>query len=482
MIIMTNTETNISANFRDEQTAYFAAKGGVEEVRDRMRNGAPDSLYGILPTKVPGASGTNAVLYITNPLNSETVTPWATTGNHYPDDQICTEGGTTMCSGSPLAPTVPSSTTWYTNPSGAVGLASTSYAITPALTWKWVRVMAKINKSDTGAVRVTSVDGAINGNRVCWNGKNEVTTAAASCSATTKPVYELTSLAVTPGGSRRMMQFEVTQNSFPGIPGAFVFDGSVPNFSPPSSTPFIVNGTDAAQGPTAGAGCPAAGNQPALGAFDSGSATTLNGDITKRPADYTATSPITPIQNQYGPLSSGPINLTTVDGLTSLVNLITTAAGPNVYTSGATPTYMGTTSPLAPVINVVQGDFSLGGSGAGILLVTGQLTLTGGFSYNGIILVVGEGAIVKNGGGGGTVNGAMFEANLFSDLKAASSGPGAYPGYSSPIALGSNNPPGVPYFGWSGGGNATIQYDSCWIQAVTNSLPFHLVTQREMSY
>jgi hypothetical protein len=174
--------------------------------------------------------------------------------------------------------------------------------------------------------------------------------------------------------------------------------------------------------------------------------------------------------------------LTTVDGLTSLVNLITTAAGPNVYTSGATPTYMGTTSPLAPVINVVQGDFSLGGSGAGILLVTGQLTLTGGFSYNGIILVVGEGAIVKNGGGGGTVNGAMFEANLFSDLKAASSGPGAYPGYSSPIALGSNNPPGVPYFGWSGGGNATIQYDSCWIQAVTNSLPFHLVTQREMSY
>ena len=31
MIIMSNTETNVSANFRDEQTAYFAAKAGIEE-------------------------------------------------------------------------------------------------------------------------------------------------------------------------------------------------------------------------------------------------------------------------------------------------------------------------------------------------------------------------------------------------------------------------------------------------------------------
>src|SRR5713101_8128471 len=37
MIIMSNTETNVSSNFRDEQTAYFAAKAGIEEVRDRLR-------------------------------------------------------------------------------------------------------------------------------------------------------------------------------------------------------------------------------------------------------------------------------------------------------------------------------------------------------------------------------------------------------------------------------------------------------------
>ncbi len=37
MVMLTNTDTNISANFRDEQTAFFAAKAGLEEVRDRMR-------------------------------------------------------------------------------------------------------------------------------------------------------------------------------------------------------------------------------------------------------------------------------------------------------------------------------------------------------------------------------------------------------------------------------------------------------------
>jgi Tfp pilus assembly protein PilX len=49
MFIMSNTETNVSANFRDEQTAFFASKAGVEEIRDRMRSSATNSLSGNLP-------------------------------------------------------------------------------------------------------------------------------------------------------------------------------------------------------------------------------------------------------------------------------------------------------------------------------------------------------------------------------------------------------------------------------------------------
>src|SRR5258708_36362463 len=66
MIMMSNTETNVSSNFRDEQTAFFASKAGVEEVRDRLRSTATNSLSGSLPTTaLPGAA--NGVFYITNP-------------------------------------------------------------------------------------------------------------------------------------------------------------------------------------------------------------------------------------------------------------------------------------------------------------------------------------------------------------------------------------------------------------------------------
>ncbi|MGE5083479.1 MAG: PilX N-terminal domain-containing pilus assembly protein, partial [Acidobacteriota bacterium] len=54
MIMLTMTDTTISGNFRDEQKAFFGAKAGIEEIRDRFRNGAADSLAGSLPPALPG--------------------------------------------------------------------------------------------------------------------------------------------------------------------------------------------------------------------------------------------------------------------------------------------------------------------------------------------------------------------------------------------------------------------------------------------
>jgi Tfp pilus assembly protein PilX len=459
MIMMSNTETNVSANFRDEQTAFFASKAGIEEVRDRMRSSATNSLSGSLPTTaLPGT--TSGVLYITNPASGETVTPWLPLGTHYPDDEICKE--VTCTSGAPAG------TTWYV-PSQS---ASTSYAASPILPWKWVRVMAKANKSNTGATRVTSVDGTTNGNRVCWTGTNEIATTAASCVAANNsflPVYELTALAVTSSGSRRMTQYEVSRTAFPPMPGAMIFDGANPDFSTnPNSAAFGVSGTDVAQGPNAGAGCGPPSNQPGLGGYNAAAATSLGTQV-NRPGSYTGSpAGISNVGPQLGPLS-------TVDGLTNLVNSVTTAAGANVY--GASPLPSPSTLNLgtdtAPVINVVQGDYSFGGSGAGILLVTGTLTMSGTPNFNGIILVIGKGNVVKNGGGNGTLNGSLFVANLYSNTP---------PTYTNLIALGSNNPPGKPTIAWNGGGNATIQYDSCWISAVTQSFPYKIVAQRELIY
>src|SRR3984893_14792026 len=482
MIFMSNTETNVSANFRDEQAAYFAAKAGIEEIRDRLRAGAADSL--LLPTTLgstlPGAP--SGILYVINPLGSETVAPWLLAGSNYPDDELVKELNCTS--------TAPTGAWWVP----AVPLASTSYQASPILQWKWVRVMEKINKSDTGCTRVTSVDGTTNGNRVCWTGTNEVTTLLTSCNAANAnymPVYELTSLAVTTGGSRRMMQYEVAQNAFPTIPGAFVFDGSFPSFNPPSSGAFSVSGADTNIHPgnaINGVTCPAPVNQPALGSFDDPAVSTLTSAVQgppNRSNQYTSAPPypaFPSISNVYSTLSTDSINLSTMDGLTTFASMIATAAGPNVFPNNTTPTNLGT--PGSPVVKVVNGDLSISGSGAGVLLVTGTLTLHGDFSWDGLILAIGEGAIVKDGGGSATLNGSMFAANLTMGVP-GTSGPAAYPGgglYPNLIALGANNPPGKPFFGWNGGGSATVQYDSCWTQTVNKSLPYHIVTQRELSY
>jgi Tfp pilus assembly protein PilX len=457
MLIMSSTETTVSANFRDEQTAFFASRAGIEEVRDRLRTAAPNSLSGSLPTALPGA--TNGVLYVTNPSSGETVAPWLTTGTNYPDDEICKE--VTCTSGVPAG-------TWYVPTQSA----STSYAATPILPWKWVRVMAKSNKSSTGATRVTSVDGTTSGNRVCFNGSNEVVTTAASCSAanvTYKPVYELTALAVTASGSRRMIQYEISQTAFPTLPGAMIFDGPSPTYNAPNSNAFGVSGNDANLGMLGnGTGCPASPGaaQPAVGGFDNTSVTTLTGAIPK-PAKYTGAGGSPSVQN----VSSNLGKLNTVDGLQALVDSITAAADPaNIYTGNTSSlTNPGTGS--APVINVVKGDLSIGGgfSGAGILLVTGTLTMSGNPNYTGIILVIGKGVFIKNGGGNGTMDGAILVANMND-----SSG--------TPIPLGTGHAPGSPTINWNGGGNASINYDSCTINSLGQSFPYRTVAQRELIY
>jgi Tfp pilus assembly protein PilX len=63
MMYMSSTETAISSNFKGEETAYFAARAGLEEVRDRMLTSNANSIATLLPTTMPGAGGTG-VLYV----------------------------------------------------------------------------------------------------------------------------------------------------------------------------------------------------------------------------------------------------------------------------------------------------------------------------------------------------------------------------------------------------------------------------------
>jgi Tfp pilus assembly protein PilX len=460
MIVASNSETNISANFRDEQTAFFAARAGIEEVRDRLRASANPTLAtstyftaGPPAGTTPLAGATNGILYVINPANGETVAPWGA-GSKYYDDELITELGT-----------APTGSPYYLSTSST----GNSYAATPPLAWKWVRIMIKPNKSDTGSTRITSVDGATNGNRVCFNGSHEYTTALTTCPD--KPAYELTALAMTPSGSRRMVQYEISQGSFPPIPGAIVFDGPTPAFGAPNSNSFTVDGTDADTGPPPpnNVPCPAAANVPAVGGYNAAATAALISDAT-RPGSYTSGATATPaISNVSSQLGT----LNTVDGLQALVNNVTYAAASNIYGASPLPSpstlNIGSTS--SPVINVVQGDYTLSGStaGSGILLVTGNLTFSGNPTYDGLILVIGEGTVTKNGGGNGTLNGALLVANMFD-------------GSGNPIPLGAGNAPGQPSITWNGGGTASFHYDSCWVNYGSRPLPFRTITDRELIY
>jgi hypothetical protein len=84
---------------------------------------------------------------------------------------------------------------------------------------------------------------------------------------------------------------------------------------------------------------------------------------------------------------------------------------------GGGPGSCGTCDPrntFPNAITFVDGDYDVGGTmnGQGTLVVTGTLILGGGVSWDGLILVFGEGDYRLNGAGNGEVTGGMMVANI----------------------------------------------------------------------
>lgn len=269
VVYMTNTETMVNSNYRSEQVAYFAAKAGMEEARDRMMLNLPGSYYfanmapNPLPTAAP-SDGNLGVLYIINEGSQPgTVQPW-TAGNAYMDDELCHDGY--ALSGVPTGTSVPSPDVHCTSSQMPTG-ASWEQHITSqlpyngtaaALPFKWVRVSLKLNNS----VQNYSVNQAAAANApVCWNGSTEVVpvapaTSCATMNPATTPVYMLTTLAVSQtisssGGARKLVQADVAMNpstSFPyGLFGTGTGCGDV-TFTGNGSTDSF-DGSKGAYGP-----------------------------------------------------------------------------------------------------------------------------------------------------------------------------------------------------------------------------------------
>lgn len=100
----------------------------------------------------------------------------------------------------------------------------------------------------------------------------------------------------------------------------------------------------------------------------------------------------------------------------------------------------------AGLLTFVDGDCTLV-SGAGALVVTGTLTMRGNTNFKGIILVLGEGKLIRNGGGNGDILGGITIA--------------AFGRTSGNFT--------APTFLTNGGGNSNVQYDSSAVKMGLNS-------------
>lgn len=94
----------------------------------------------------------------------------------------------------------------------------------------------------------------------------------------------------------------------------------------------------------------------------------------------------------------------------------------------------------------VDGDCTLH-DGAGFLVVTGKLTMRGDTNFKGVILVLGEGVVERDGGGNGEIYGGITIASF---------------GRASGDFT-------APTFETNGGGNSTIQYDSSALKSALGS-------------
>jgi len=402
LIVASGTETALAGNYRSSTGVYYAALAGLEEARSRLGPQNPSYFGNTSPGFLP-SPGTQlpvgSPVYMINPLLGENVTPWDST-SVYADKEYNPEFAST---GFTLPPSPPwTYSVWNTGPLNGLPF--------PGPLYKWVRINAVSEKSLSLPVAP-------------WypNPPNDSSTPVfydgthLNNSGTGAQVLEITSLAVLPNGSQKLLQYLVAPTSFI-FPAALTIAGTNVTYTGPSgfgSDQFQVVGTD---GYGNGSCAPMAGPPSPFAAIgytanDSSQSNILGGISWPDRGNYTG-SGSSPSVNSVAAML--PPNFMTPSGLNALVATITANADVVVTAAtadyGALPSGMSATNPMTTVI---QGSLNLDGwtgTGYGLLLVTGDFNWDPASSWKGVILVIGNGSVSANRSGPGEIIGAMFAA------------------------------------------------------------------------
>lgn len=511
MILVETSETNVDANYREQQVAVMAAKAGLQEARDRMLSGSFAALTNLpcqLPPAAVGATGpatatcgqagfaNNYATYITGPNGSPTGGSFgnvSTVDTEFPREMGWASG---IMNGNGWVSKDASNANYY------------GWASNP-LPYQWVRINLKVDRSAYANGGTYYVDGiaANAADQVMYDPSTQTECVLAATTPVTSacntangnysyigPVYELTSFAVTRTGATAIVQDEVAAATFNlNLPAALTIPGPLGAFNPPNSSNYCMDGNDTT-GATSISACPKF-SPPPTPPGGCGSATAGHPAVAVSPGDIndsTTETNTTYVTNQIPrpgnfPGSTGttpsvgtpslPSDLSSPAALLQELQLIEQNAnvclgcggsGTGSYSfsnidsaSGSLWGSCGTNCPDTPQVTYVNGNLDITGStsGSGILVVTGNLTYDGNSAWNGIILVVGEGTTTyytQNGGGSGQFNGAIFVANTD----------------------GSNGTWGPSDFTINGGGGNGLYYNSCWINQVQKPITYKMLSSK----
>lgn len=468
LLISTGADSALAGNYRTSTSAYYAAVAGLEEARGRLLWKNANFFNSTVPNFIPMAGGSpvlglTQVRYILNPAAGETVDPTSSNPANYPDTEYQQEYG------------------WSLSGASVTTIASvSSNGGIPGPMYKWVRISPvtefalnlDVNNDGTKDTATALLYDPANAD-ASFNSTPGLVFPTTPATPTAVQALELTAYAVMPDGSKRLLQYvvaplivstQVSSNaSIPlnqSFPAALTLAGSNVTFAGPGAgSSFVVNGTDAC-------------SPPSNPTYVYSIAATNNTDQARivsaavPVAGYLGYpgSPGPPPTASPSPTSVGNADATaatalirpswlTPSGLDVVVQDITKSA--DVVLNGnvngntnLTPLGMSPTNPLTIVVNGNLDLTSWHNSGFGVLLVTGTLNYDPDASWNGIVLVIGQGNFVSTKSGSGGFNGAVFVAKTRDSAGALLSALGA-----------------ASYSQTGGGSPAGITYSSCWVSA-----------------
>jgi len=478
LVFASATESSLAGNYRLSTTAHYAALAGLEEARGRMLPKSPNYFNSTVAGFMPNtgiALAVGQVRYILNPVNGETVAP-TNLSSTYPDKEYGTE----------YTPSTFASATVQTIPSVSQVNGN------PGPTYKWVRITPATEQSL--GINVDNRSGALDNSVSLFYDTGASPPAlrlglpagagqpATAPNSTSMPVFEVTALAVVPGGGEKLLQYVVSPVTYGlAFPSALSLPGSAVAFNGANSNQWYADGQDGSGNPPPVAGCTPNPSTvvPAVGVTNTSLVNNVSNVLAGIPSggggsgrtDHYLGGPVAANGSlTYPSVSNITLNnqMQTPAELNQMVQQITQNAD-LVISGNATeanmPSQMSATNPMTVV---VDGNFAMTSNftGYGLLVVTGNFAYSGTTGWKGIVLVVGDGTTTFLGSGGG--NNEFDGAIMVATIKDAS-------GNLLP-SLGASS------FDISGGGGNGVYYNSCWINSAQSPPTYKMLSYREIPY